>query len=198
MQHHGAPTRLLDWTYSPFVAAYFAFEALFNSRQWTPCAEANDKRDPLVPVVWALETFGLEQALKQLLDREDWTLLQHDKEVESFRKLFVDRSPGKAFVSTVTPLRLNERLSVQQGLFLCPGDVALTWVQNLKAVGLSDDDPWRKAFEFIPDVMAGAFDALTRMNVTGRSLFPGLDGYARSTAHRLKALLHFPLPEDKH
>lgn len=195
MQHYGTPTRLVDWTYSPFVAAYFAFNALLEAlpRDDSATSTKNTPSEPCKRArVWALNTDWLTRAVKAMLSPTDWELYQK-KDSASFVALFVERSPRVPFVGAVNPLHLNDRLSLQQGLFLCPGDVCQSFAENMRALGCDSDPAALRSFVMNSAVMHEAFEDLWQMNVSARSLFPGLGGYARSMLHRLRSLWEDPI-----
>ena len=151
-QHHGLPTRLLDWTYSPLVALHFA------------------TKDPEHDgVVWCIDYVraheSLPRELREALEREGADVFTTELLAEVVED--VDALEGD-LVLFVEPPSFDARIVNQYALFsvVSPADLRIA-------------DRVTREIVIPADIKLEVRDKLDQANITKRVLFPGLDGLSR-------------------
>ena len=163
-QHHGLPTRLLDWTYSPLVAMHFA------------TARERYGEDALI---WCVDFVAahrlLPRRLRALLQSEGsdvFTVEMLDVAAPTLTRL--DTLARQPFVVFLEPPSLDARIINQSALFALlssPSASFDAWLAD-------HPDLYRRIL--IPAALCREVrDKLDQANVTERVLFPGLDGISR-------------------
>jgi FRG domain len=162
-QHHGLPTRLLDWTYSPLVAAHFA--TLGGNRD-------SDR------VVWRLDwktvhkAFDLPELALLIQDLEG--ILGGDRPLTPWG-LFSGARGSREFACMLEPPSLNARIVAQSSTFTLCSDKQRPFNAFLEEHGLGST----LTKFIIPAAETARFrDQLDLVSVDERRLFPDLDGVA--------------------
>ena len=158
MQHHGAPTRLIDFTWSPYVAAFFALERTLADG-----------------VVWAMNPAAVDSSRGGKPQRMD------PRVRGNLGRYFLN---GKHRIIWMgEPHTMNRRLIAQSGTFAVPGVLDIPVEEILST---RDQENVLAKFILTNSVREVGLRELYRMNITYATLFPDLEGLARSMAYELE------------
>ncbi len=168
MQHHGAPTRLVDFTWSPFIAAFFALHKATKQSS-----------------VWAIYPAGFDY--KQKITLVDGNIIAPKGLYPYTSKLFKDNFlKGKIpFVVTGEPNAMNDRLIAQSGTFAIPS-VLDKPIEKILTNYLNNKDIIVKFILNSEKIRDEAMSYFHITNINESTLFPGIDGMARSLAYELE------------
>jgi hypothetical protein len=180
-QHHGLNTRLLDWTFSPLVAAHFATDTVATYS--------------LDGVVWAVNHRKTLEWLPEVLRRH-----ADEEGADVFTAGMLDRAANtleafdglarEPFAVFLEPPSLDQRIVNQFALFSLVSDPRVKlddWLAGHPGVARKIVIPAAIKWEIR--------DKLDQAGITERMLLPGLDGLSRWLARYYTPKSRAPQPD---
>ena len=187
-QHHGLPTRLLDWTYSPLVAAYFAsrgrpdVDGVIWGVDFTRVHDhAPELFDPFLDEVGGhvFEADMIEEIAHELMEAAGYDPRRHRRgstlyiaRYKEAIETFGSRFPDDYFLFFEPP-SIDERIVNQSALFCASTDPRTSmgsWLEERPDLAYRIVIPAERKAE--------VRDRLAQGNITQKTLFPGFDGIA--------------------
>lgn len=195
MQHYGSPTRMVDFTYSPYVALFMALDNSDFPYSTIWCLNKNICRNPFFLEYHektgqnSLSTDSLDKIIYEKANNS----LNGNKEYNTL-KIFL-----------VRPNRINQRLNSQQGLFAIPNDISKPFEEHVNSLlkdAFPQKIPFRNLVEYsntfkgkhgqedialikimIPSKLRYDITrSLEQMNISAETMYPGIEGLAKSVA----------------
>ena len=173
MQGYGLPTRLINFTRSPFISAYFAFECAAKSKYST---------------IWAVRDGILKCQNHDIYCSKDNRFNITKKNLSYRRTNFdIDNLLKKNIqgIIPVEPPDADVKNIVQQISLLLPTTLSITF-ENLLALYFKEPENTKKKvttpvvkIDILSELRPKVLNNLNLMNINALTLFPGLEGFIR-------------------